>query len=105
MNDVETRRLLNASEVGLYPTECADKLISPDLVWIALRGRKLDEQEVLKPWGNRGGMETLQDKKWRVYRNAAVITFTNGDPRRTIVWHKTQDGWKVVSFHTCPAQQ
>jgi Domain of unknown function (DUF4440) len=83
----------------------ADKLISDDLVWISLRGRKLDKQEVLKTWGGRGGMQTLQDKKVRVYRDAAVITFSDGDVRRTIVWHKTQDGWQVVSFHTSPVQQ
>jgi hypothetical protein len=83
----------------------ADKLISDDLVWISLRGRKLEKQEVLKTWGGRGGMQTLQDKKVRVYGDAAVITFTDGDARRTSVWHKAQDGWKVVSFHTSQIQQ
>lgn len=83
----------------------ADKLISDDLVWISIRGRKLDKQEVLKTWGGRGGMQTLQDKTVRVYGDAAVVTFTDGDARRTIVWHKSRDGWKVVSFHTSPIQQ
>lgn len=83
----------------------ADKLISDDLVWISVRGRKLDKPEVLRTWGGRGGMETLQDKKVRVYGDAAVITFTDGDTRRTIVWHKSGGAWKVVSFHSSPVQQ
>ncbi len=56
-------------------------------------------------------MNSLEDKQVRVYGDTAVITFADGDAggsdraRRTIVWHKTRDGWKVVSFHTSPAQQ
>ena len=97
--------------VPRFRRSAADKLISDDLVWVSVRGRKLDKQEVLNTWGGRGGMKTLQDKQVRVYGDTAVITFTDGDAgsadkaRRTIVWHKTQDGWKVVSFHTSQAQQ
>lgn len=85
----------------------ADKLISDDLVWISIRGRTLDKQEVLNTLTRRGGMENLQDKKVRLYGDTAVITFSDGEAtraRRTIVWNKTRDGWKIVSFHTSPAQ-
>lgn len=87
----------------------AGKLLSEDLIWFSLRGRSLNKQEVLDTLNRRGGMEKISDKKIRLYGNVAVMTFTDGEgssaARRTVVWAKTQDGWKIVSFHASPIQQ
>lgn len=86
----------------------AAKVISDDLVWITRRGLTLNKQEViysLRP----GGGENIRDKKVRLYGEVAVITYADGQGgsagRRTLLWKKTQDGWKIVSFHTSTIQQ
>jgi ketosteroid isomerase-like protein len=87
----------------------AAKILSDDLVWISRRGRSLSRQEVLDTLSRRGGMENIRDRKVRLYGTAAVITFADGDgantARRTVIWTKTPEGWKVVSFHASPVEQ
>jgi hypothetical protein len=85
----------------------AERLISDDLVYITRRGQVLSKQDVVNSM-NPGPM-SIRDKKIRLYGNVAVVTYadTQGSTvsRRTVVWHKAQDGWKIVSFHTSTIQQ
>ena len=87
----------------------AAKLISEDVTWFSVRGRSLTRQEVLDTMTRRGGMNMVRDKNVRTYGNVAIITFTDGDAgsdtRRTVVWNKMSDGWRVVAFHASMTSQ
>jgi ketosteroid isomerase-like protein len=99
----EYQRVLSAADKA-----GAERLLSDDLVYITRRGQVISKQDVVNSM-NAGPGPSIQDKKVRLYGNVAVLTYadTQGDTasRRTIVWNKTQDGWKVVSVHTSTMQQ
>src|SRR5213595_2354706 len=87
----------------------AAKLISEDVTWFSVRGRSLTRQEVLDTMTRRGGMDMVRDEKVRTYGSVAIITITDGaagsDTRRTVVWNKMSDGWRIVAFHASMTPQ
>jgi ketosteroid isomerase-like protein len=86
----------------------AERVISDDLIYITRRGQVLSKQDVVNSM-NAGPMPSIRDQKVRLYGNVAVLTYADSEgktaSRRTVVWNKTRDGWKIVSFHTSSIQQ
>ena len=87
----------------------AVKLFSDDISFITRSGIALNKQELvssLKPGSGGGTMEKIAEKKAKTYGDFAIISFKDGEgnsaARRTIVWQKTQEGWKVLSMQTTP---
>jgi len=110
---VEVEKALGAFQSSWKSRDAgaAGKLIADDAVWIQRGGRVLDKEGYLTALREKGfgGMQDLKDTKVRVYGNAAVTTFSDGDKAgvertvRTLVWIKAGEGWRIASFHSSPA--
>jgi len=77
------------------------KLAADDLVWITRSGKALSKTEFLGVFNPKSGTKNIRDLQVRVFGNVAVMTYAGDEGssaiRRTIVWNKTGDGWKMVS--------
>lgn len=89
--------------------DAVSKLASDDLVWITRSGRVLNKQELIQGFNPKNGTNNVRDKNVRLYGNVAVMTYAgdegSGAIRRTIVWHKTPEGWKLVSVQATTIPQ
>jgi ketosteroid isomerase-like protein len=85
------------------------RLASDDLIWITRGGRVLNKQEFIEVFNPKIGMKNIRDKKVRLFGDVAVLTYAADEGssaiRRSIVWNKTPEGWKMVSAQATTIQQ
>lgn len=85
------------------------KLASDDLVWITRSGRVLNKQELIQVFNPKNGTSNIREKIVRLYGEVAVMTYAGDEGstaiRRTIVWNKTSQGWKLVSVQATTIPQ
>ena len=85
------------------------KLAADDLVWITRGGREMTKQEFIQVFNPKIGMANIRDKKVRLYGQVAVMTYAAEEGssaiRRTIVWNKTPQGWKMVTVQATAIQK
>lgn len=89
--------------------DLVSRLASEDLVWITRGGRALNKQEFIRVFHPKSGTKNIRDKKVRLFGDVAVMTYAGDEGssaiRRTIVWNKTPEGWKMVSVQATVIQQ
>lgn len=89
--------------------DAVSKLASDDLVWITRSGRVLNKQELIQGFNPKNGTKNIRDKNVRLYGSVAVMTYAGDEGssaiRRTIVWNKTPEGWKLVSVQATTIPQ
>ena|SRR5687768_12829556 len=88
--------------------DLVSRLASDELVWITRGGRALNKQEFIQVFNPKSRTKNVRDKKVRLFGNVAVMTYAGDEGssaiRRTIVWNKTLEGWKMVSVQATAIQ-
>lgn len=89
--------------------DAVSKLASDDFVWITRSGRQMTKQEFIQVFNPKIGTANIRDKKVRLFGDVAVMTYAGDEGssaiRRTIVWNKTPEGWKMVAVQATAIQQ